>query len=126
VLNDLKEQLDHLAPPGFLGAVPYEWLRHYPRYLAAIQRRVGKLVGDGLTKDLRKIAEFQAYWRGYVELSQKSEEGRRFDAALHQYRWMLEEYRVSLFAQELRTSITVSPKRLEEQWALLSPKAPSA
>ncbi|MFZ4575097.1 MAG: DUF3418 domain-containing protein, partial [Phycisphaerales bacterium] len=126
VLADIREQLDHLAPAGFLGAVPYEWLRHYPRYLAAIQKRVGKLVGDGLTKDLRKLAEYLPYWRAYVEMAQRGDEGRRGDAALHQYRWMLEEYRVSLFAQELRTSITVSPKRLDEHWATLAPKAGSA
>jgi ATP-dependent helicase HrpA len=114
VLVDIKEQLDHLVPTGFLSTTPFEWLRHFPRYLAAIQRRLTKLAGDGLHKDLRKVAELAPYWRSYVELANRSGEDRKYDPAVQQFRWMLEEYRVSLFAQELRTSMSVSTKKLEE------------
>lgn len=116
VIVDVREQMALLAPPGFMGKTPYENLRHYPRYFAAIQLRLMRLGGDGLTKDLRKMAEVAPWWRSYASLVMQDPARAERDPALRQMRWMIEEYRVSLFAQELRTAFPVSVKRLGEQW----------
>ena len=114
VIADIAGQLDTLMPKGFLAATPFERLKHYPRYLAAIQRRISKLSGDGLPKDLRKLADLEPYKRLYAEFVKSDPQRARNDASLHRLGWMIEEFRVSLFAQELKTSVPVSSKRLDE------------
>jgi ATP-dependent helicase HrpA len=107
-MNDISEQLNHLVYVGFLDAVSHEELRHFPRYLKGIQRRLQKLA-ENPTKDRALRVQVQPYWDQWkaasATLSHRSE-----------YRWMLEEFRVSLFAQELGTARPVSAKRLEELW----------
>ncbi|MFN9993747.1 MAG: DUF3418 domain-containing protein, partial [Phycisphaerales bacterium] len=114
VIADIASQLDSLLPKGFLAITPFERLKHFPRYLAAIQRRVAKLSGDGLSKDLRKMAELDPYKRFHAEIVKNEPQRAREDAALHRLGWMIEEFRVSLFAQELKTPVPVSAKRLDE------------
>jgi len=116
VITDVREQMALLCPAGFLAATPYENLRHYPRYLAAIQLRLMRLGGDGLWKDTKKLAELQPWWRSYAGLVKGDPARAARDPDVRLMRWMLEEYRVSLFAQELRTAFPVSVKRLGEQW----------
>jgi ATP-dependent helicase HrpA len=120
---DMREQLTHLVYPNFLSRTPAEWLAHYPRYLAAIQSRLRKLAvgGESVQRDERHSIEVAPYWRVYVEQAARHKERGLIDPALELYRWMLEEYRVSLFAQELRTAIPVSGKRLHEQWDRVQP-----
>lgn len=115
-IQDVKKQLAHLMPRGFLANTPDAWLAHYPRFLKAIALRLGKLVTAGHTRDQQNMAEIQPLWEAYLDRSKRNREQRIHDPALEQYRWMIEELRVSLFAQELKTSIPVSPKRLEKQW----------
>ena len=109
---DLRAQMQHLIFPGFVRSTPAAWLAEYPRYIRAAQLRLERARRDP-EKDRDKHAQLARHWDRYVN---------RIAAApaagpeLTTYRWMLEEYRVSLFAQELGTTLTVSPKRLDAQW----------
>ncbi|MCZ6502468.1 MAG: DUF3418 domain-containing protein, partial [Gammaproteobacteria bacterium] len=107
--SDIKDQLGRLLAPGFLALVPLRWLSQYPRYLKAIQYRIDKLQGN-LDRDKVHMEEIIGYSQRLFELDDPAPE------TLQQYRWMLEEYRVSLFAQPVGTSMPVSAKRLEKEW----------
>jgi ATP-dependent helicase HrpA len=120
-VRDLREQLAHLVPPRFLRTTPARWLPHLPRFLKAMQARLAKLLNAGLVRDQAHMLEVRPRWRAYLERAAKHRRDNVVDPALAEYRWMLEELRVSLFAQELKTSIPVSPKRLDAQWALVQP-----
>ncbi|MCP1726800.1 ATP-dependent helicase HrpA [Natronospira proteinivora] len=115
--KEIAEQLDYLIFPGFLQSVPRDRLRSYPRYLQAIEKRLEKLK-QGNPRDTRLSAEIRPYWQ---KLRQHlPEPGPAGDnPALAHYRWLIEEYRVSLFAQELGTAEPVSPKRLNAAWESL-------
>jgi len=117
--SDVHEQVSQLLPKGFLTITPDEWLTHLPRFLKAIAVRLGKLSTVGHSRDAERMAEVMPFWQGYVARSKEHRERGFFDPALEYYRWMIEEFRVSLFAQELRTSIPISGKRLEKQWELV-------
>ncbi|HET6586737.1 MAG TPA: ATP-dependent RNA helicase HrpA [Oleiagrimonas sp.] len=104
---DLHEQIESLLAPGFLRDTPSSRLRHYPRYLDAMRLRAERLRRDP-GKDHRHLHQVLPYWRAYLE---KAATGDRSEA-LDRLRWLIEEYRVSLFAQELKTAEPVSPKRL--------------
>ena len=115
-LNDIKLQLSHLVYAGFVRETPAEWLREVPRYLKAIEQRFDKIAAQ-LQRDRVWTAELSAAWEQYQARAAKhAQEGKR-DAELVLYRWMLEEYRVSLFAQQLGTRMAVSDKRLSKQWS---------
>jgi ATP-dependent helicase HrpA len=116
VLEDIREQLARLTRPRFLVETPWEWLQHYPRYLAAMRLRLDKLAGPGLARDQRNFQQLDPFWRKYVEASDRHAEQGTHDPELERFGWLLEEFRVSLFAQELGTAVTVSAKRLEQQW----------
>ncbi|MFG0382140.1 ATP-dependent RNA helicase HrpA [Pseudomonas sp. zbq_18] len=115
-LNDIKQQLANLVYPGFVRETPGEWLKEIPRYLKAIEQRLDK-IGGQLQRDRVWTGELSAAWEQYQARAAKhAQEGKR-DAELVLYRWMLEEYRVSLFAQQLGTKMAVSDKRLSKQWS---------
>ncbi len=118
-LNDIKKlQLSNLVYPGFVRETPAEWLKELPRYLRAVEQRFDKLAGQ-LQKDRVWSGELNACWAQYqARLSKHRQEGKR-DPQLVLYRWMLEEYRVSLFAQQLGTKLPVSDKRVSKQWSLV-------
>ncbi|MCQ4261774.1 ATP-dependent RNA helicase HrpA [Stutzerimonas stutzeri] len=119
-LNDIKAQLGNLVYPGFVRETPAEWLKEYPRYLRAIEQRFEK-IGAQLQRDRVWSGELAGYWEQYqARLKKHSQEGKR-DAELALYRWMLEEYRVSLWAQQLGTKMAVSDKRLNKQWSQVEP-----
>ena len=119
-LNDIKAQLGRLVYPGFVRETPAEWLREYPRYLKAIEQRFEK-IGAQLQRDRVWAGELTGYWEQYqARLNKHLQEGKR-DAELALYRWMLEEYRVSLWAQQLGTRMAVSDKRLNKQWSQVEP-----
>ncbi|HEX3894728.1 MAG TPA: ATP-dependent RNA helicase HrpA [Rudaea sp.] len=105
--EDLREQLDALIHPGFVREIPRERLAQFPRYLKAMRLRAERLRQDA-TRDQARMLTVRGYWRDYLKL--KAERGE--DDALSELRWLIEEMRVSLFAQELKTAETVSPKRL--------------
>ncbi|MGP0172798.1 ATP-dependent RNA helicase HrpA [Pseudomonas sp. NCHU5208] len=117
-LNDIKQQLANLVYVGFVRETPGEWLKEIPRYLKAIEQRLDK-VGAQVQRDRVWTGELTGYWEQYQARAAKhAQEGKR-DPQLTLYRWMLEEYRVSLFAQQLGTKMAVSDKRLSKQWTLV-------
>ena len=119
-LNDIKAQLANLIYAGFVRETPAEWLKEYPRYLKAIEQRFEK-IGAQLQRDRVWSGELAGYWEQYqARLKKHQQEGKR-DPELSQYRWMLEEYRVSLWAQQLGTKMPASDKRLSKQWSQVEP-----
>lgn len=118
-LGDIDAQLGHLVYRGFIEATPDAALHDYPRYLAALGMRLDKLRRGG-AGDSRKLAAITPLWQRFAaRAADHAGRGRR-DPELDRYRWMLEEYRISLFAQELGTAFRISPKRLESQWRKVS------
>lgn len=115
--EDVENQVSNLIYKGFLVATPREWLPHLPRYLSAARARLAKLPGGGVAKDARISAEAAPFWNAYVARATLHERAGVFDPELTLYRWMIEEFRVQLFAQELRTIVPVSVKRLQDQWS---------
>ncbi len=116
VVGDITAQLARLVPMRFVAETPWAQLAHLPRYLRGIVMRLDKLRADPV-RDAQRLAELrpleQRYWRHLAERKGVA------DARLGEFRWLLEELRVSLFAQELRTPQPVSVKRLEKVWAQL-------
>jgi ATP-dependent helicase HrpA len=113
---DIAAQLAELMPKKFILATPFERLQHYPRYLKAIALRLDKARSDP-ARDARLMADWQALgkpWERERNAMQKS--GQQQDGFLDEFRWLLEELRVALFAQELKTSSPVSVKRLQKMW----------
>ncbi len=115
-LDDIESQIRHLMSPGFLSSVPVEWLRHYPRYLRAVELRIDRAGRDQGKRDDQLLARVLPHWRQYLQVLSKRPDAREASAEFDLLGWMIEEFRVQLFAQELRTSIQVSDKRLREQW----------
>jgi ATP-dependent helicase HrpA len=114
---DCTQQLQRLLPKNFLAATPWPQLQHGARYLKAISLRLEKYRADP-ARDAQRLTELkpleQKYWRLVAERKGQT------DARMLEFRWLLEELRVSFFAQELRTPQPVSVKRLEKAWAQLS------
>ncbi|MCP2084848.1 UNVERIFIED_ORG: ATP-dependent helicase HrpA [Paraburkholderia sediminicola] len=110
---DMQNQLDGLIGKRFVVDTPYAQLAHFPRYLKGIALRIDKLKADS-ARDARQFAEFHPLLQNYQRaLAQR---GGVLDPRLSEFRWLLEELRISLFAQELRTPMPVSVKRLYKVW----------
>jgi len=112
--DDLREQFDALLTPGFLRELPTSRLVHYPRYLKAMRLRGERLRQDP-AKDQQRMLQVMPYWRAYLQ--QRAAGADAADRA--ELRWLIEEWRVSLFAQELKTAEPVSAKRLAKALAAL-------
>ncbi|TMH45614.1 MAG: ATP-dependent RNA helicase HrpA [Betaproteobacteria bacterium] len=114
-VDDIRAQLARLLAPGWLARTPWERLQHLPRYLKAAGLRLEKLRTDP-QRDQRLAAELAALEQPFRrELGARSRNGA-VSPELDQFGWLLEELRVSLFAQELRTPVPVSVKRLAKLW----------
>ena len=113
---EAEEHLARLTSPGFLTATEWSYLREYPRYFRAVPIRFEKLRSGGEAADRQGVAELGQYWQKYLERRELHELAGIVDHELDVFRWMLEEYRISLFAQRLGTSIKISPQRLDKQW----------
>ncbi|HEX7250749.1 MAG TPA: ATP-dependent RNA helicase HrpA [Burkholderiales bacterium] len=115
---DARQQLDRLLAPGWLARTPWARLQHLPRYLKALSARLDKLRADPARDDRlsAEVAALEAPFRR--ELAARGRLGT-VDEGLEQFGWLLEELRVSLFAQELRTPVPVSAKRLAKLWHTL-------
>jgi ATP-dependent helicase HrpA len=113
---DAQQQINRLIPKKFLQATPWDRLQHLARYLKAITLRLDKYRADP-ARDAARLAELrpqeQRYWRLVAERKGVQDE------RMQEFRWLLEELRVSFFAQELRTPQPVSVKRLDKAWAQL-------
>ncbi len=114
--EDVQAQLQGLVGKGFLSQTPWQALQHLPRYLKAVVVRLDKWRVEP-ERDAQKMQEL----RPLVQRHQRkvSELKGVHDGRLEEYRWLLEELRVSFFAQALRTPTPVSAKRLDKAWALI-------
>lgn len=115
-VDDAKQQMKFLSAPGFLTSVQWGWLRQFPRYFQAIANRLRKLAKSGVTRDQTALEEIATCLARYQQRHDEHAHRELVDPNLQYYRWMIEEYRVSLFAQELGTAVPVSSVRLEKQW----------
>ncbi len=114
-MADLKFQLQNLVYPGFLVQTPPEWLAEFGRYFEAALIRLEKMPRE-MGREREFLHTIEPLWSRYaVKRDEQQRQGIR-DPELVLYRWMLEEFRVSFFAQQLGTVMTVSVKRLDRQW----------
>jgi ATP-dependent helicase HrpA len=109
---DMHAQLQSLIHKRFVVETEHGQLAHFPRYLKAVQVRLDKLRTDP-TRDVRLMSEWQ---QAAMPWQRALKSGAHSDPKMHEFRWMLEELRVSLFAQELKTPMPVSVKRLQKVW----------
>ena len=112
-LGDIRQQIEWLFPDEFLTITSWDWLQHYPRYFAAIAYRLDKVTAGAATRDAESTDVIRSLWHRWIESLSESEQNpvSQVDS---EFRWMIEELRVSLFAQSLGTSVKVSPKRCEK------------
>jgi ATP-dependent helicase HrpA len=116
--RDIRENIERLLPKRFVAELPFERLQHLPRYLKAAGLRLDKLRADP-SRDARFAAELSpllAQWQR--EQARRAKSGEH-DPQMEQFRWLLEELRVQLFAQELKTPVPVSVKRLQKMWGAM-------
>ncbi|KAA5547360.1 ATP-dependent RNA helicase HrpA [Roseiconus nitratireducens] len=112
-LADVRHQSEWLLGPDFLSNTPWQWLKHYPRYFAAITYRLQKLRSGGAPRDAQASQTVQSLWTRWLDTFPEPQRRSELRAA-DEFRWMIEELRVSLFAQPLGTSIKISPQRCEK------------
>ncbi|MGE0113957.1 MAG: ATP-dependent RNA helicase HrpA [Steroidobacteraceae bacterium] len=116
---DIEVQLSGLLPNDFLQTTEQPWFGHLPRYMKALTRRIERLSGN-VARDTQLLQQIQPYMNSYRQLlARKSLQQHE----LNKLKWMIEEFRVSLFAQELKTAVPVSAKRLSEQVELARKEA---
>lgn len=115
--DDITAQLARLVGRRFIANTPWAQLGHLPRYLKALVLRLEKMRTDP-QRDARLMAEIQPLESAYLRLV--AQRKGKPDPRLDEFRWLIEELRVGLFAQELRTAQPVSVKRLERIWAQLA------
>ncbi len=118
VVDDIREQIERLVSAGFIADTPAEWLAHYPRFIQAATIRLGK-AGRNLKQDQLHREALSRLWSLYVARRAELEHQQADTTAIDDFRWQIEELRVSMFAQELKTSIPVSLKKLESLWQTL-------
>lgn len=117
--DDIRSQLSRLWCASFLRDTPADWLAQYPRYMKALLQRLERLAGQ-YPKDQKYTSSLAALAQPLFEVLQTRPGLLLLSKEVYTYRWMLEEFRVSLFAQNLGTRQAVSQKRLQEQWQNVS------
>ena len=114
-MADLKFQMQNLVYPGFLVDTPAQWLARFGVYFEAADIRLEKMPRE-MGREREFLHTIEPLWARYAtKRDQQKRQGVK-DPELELYRWMLEEFRVSFFAQQLGTAMTVSVKRLDKQW----------
>ncbi len=116
VVADVRRQLRFLFGRIPLYAVPASWLQHYPRYLQAVLIRLDRLKSGQADRDRISMQQVAALAEQFERSCEEHSRLGSRDPELEYYGWMIQELRVSLFAQQLGTSETVSLPRLEKQW----------
>ncbi len=114
VVPVLAQWRDRLVHPGFLAATPWAQLPHLPRYLRALGKRLEKYLTQP-DREPRHGPVLAAHWARWLAETERL--GAEPSETLLQFRWLIEELQVSLFAQELKTPFPVSTKRLDKAWA---------
>ena len=117
--RDIQDSVARLMSGRFIEKTPYERLQHFPRYLKAAGLRLDKLRADA-RRDARLAAEFAPLFSQWQRERVNQAKSGAPDPRLEQFRWLLEELRVQLFAQELKTPLPVSVKRLTKMWQTMS------
>ena len=112
---DVGGQLDRLLYQGFLQQTPWRRLRHFPRYLQAIELRLEKLE-HAAARDQKLLQQMQGAWHKWQQWDGKVRSSGRADPRIDELHWLFEELRVSLFAQQLGTDGPVSLQRIEKRW----------
>jgi ATP-dependent helicase HrpA len=110
-LTDMRAQLERLVHRGFVGEAGATQLRRYPTYLTALEQRREKLPGQ-ISRDRQLMGQIADLQQAYLHQVDALPDGRPPGAPLREVRWMLEEYRVSLWAQQLGTAYPVSDSRI--------------
>jgi len=116
VKKEIEDQFARLLPKRFFSTTPWERLQHLPRYLKALKLRLEKYPSS-VERDTRSAQALQQLWTRWEEKVAVQRKTGEVSEALAEFRWLLEELRVSLFAQELKTPFPVSVKRLEKIWS---------
>jgi ATP-dependent helicase HrpA len=117
-LTDMKAQVERLMSRGFIGEAGAIQLREFPRYLAAVQHRRARL-DEQVARDrqlMDQMADLQDAWLHQIAALPA---GRPPSAGQRAVRWLLEEYRVSLWAQHLGTKGSVSDQRIRKALSAL-------
>ncbi|PVZ64322.1 ATP-dependent RNA helicase HrpA [Pelagibaculum spongiae] len=109
-LKNIQDHLSSLVYPGFLLEIPEQWLEQYPRYLKALAARLERLPRE-VSRDRERYLDVENWLEKYRQALKIYTPDQ-----LEEFRWMLEEYRVSLFAQELKTIKPISAPRLQKIW----------
>jgi len=117
--QDITQQIDALVHTGFLAETPVELLTEYPRYFSAIEQRLEKYPRQQ-AQDSQWTDMLARWWQRYEEKHKQLLGQHKRSKDLEDFRWMLEELRVSLFAQALGTRYPVSEKRLEKAWRAIN------
>ncbi|MEW4488538.1 ATP-dependent RNA helicase HrpA [Thalassoglobus sp. JC818] len=120
---DLKDQLADLVAPGFLSDYPLGWLGQYPRYFQAMEIRWNKATTGGFQKDRTHQRRIDVYWRRWKHAKEQLGSAVSKNSRLVQFRFLIEEFRVSTFAQQLGTAVSVSEKKLDEVWQSITQPA---
>lgn len=115
VKREINDQLERLVYRGFLNDIPWQRLQHLPRYLKGMAMRLEKLAANPM-RDEQNSRETDALWQQYCQRLEKHRKIGLCDENLEEFRWQIEELRISLFAQELKTPYPVSVKRLQKLW----------
>ena len=123
-IRDMREQLAHLIYKGFIVRIPWTQLQHMPRYIEGVSVRLKKLTNAGLARDSMGMAIATPLWKQYLSRLEKHRHDGIRDPELMTYRWMIEELRISVFAQELKTPLPISVQRVKKQWEKIKPSAP--
>ncbi|MDP1535839.1 MAG: ATP-dependent RNA helicase HrpA [Burkholderiales bacterium] len=116
--NDIRAQSQRLIHQGFLTATPWPQLSHLPRYLQAMRLRLAKFPANA-ERDAKHAASIAQLWGRYETRFDQQRKAGAVDPRLAEFRWQIEELRVSLYAQELKTPYPVSYKRLDKLWSLM-------
>lgn len=120
VAADVEGQVRGLMADEFLVTAPWEWLQHYPRYLDAAAYRVDRVTSHAAPRDAESLVVVRRLSQLYEQQRASRDTWWVDHPQLEEYRWLLEELRVSLFAQQLGTAVKVSPQRLEKLWTQLA------
>jgi ATP-dependent helicase HrpA len=113
--HEVKAQQQRLVFAGFLERTPWEKLEHIPRYLKGLALRLQKYRANP-ERDVRHGPVVAGLWNQYEARAAADHDAGRRDPKLEEFRWLIEELRISLFAQELKTPFPVSAKRLQKFW----------
>ncbi len=120
-IKDIEIQLGHLVRKRFLVNTPWKWLEQYPRYLSGMHHRLSKLARSEFGKDSENTTRVRPFWYACLDvMEQMKKAGKPLPREWVEYRFLVEEFRISIFAQQLGTVVPISAKRLKQKWHQLN------